>query len=84
MTGLSVKASLYQRIPTGALCGVVPAVLFSPALLTQDEESSGVVWLPFLGRDSFLLTVQAHAPTGDPETVEGGQLVLLTLRGHHR
>lgn len=56
----------------------------SPALLTQDEESSGVVWLPFLGRDSFLLTVQAHAPTGDPETVEGGQLVLLTLRGHHR
>ncbi len=57
----------------------------SPGLLTNDEESSGIIPVPFLGRDVFLLDSQAHDAYGDPEIVEGGQLVLLRLphRRHH-
>lgn len=56
----------------------------SPSFLTQDEESSGIVPVPFLGQNAFLLTVQAHYATGDPETVEDGQLELLTVPRSHR
>jgi hypothetical protein len=48
------------------------------SFLTQDEESSGIIPAPFLGKGAYLLDVQAHYAT-DAETVEGGQLVLLTL-----
>jgi secreted PhoX family phosphatase len=45
--------------------------------LTESEESSGIIPAPFLGAGEYLLTSQAHYLTGDPETVEGGQLLLL-------
>ena len=51
------------------------------APFTQDEESSGVVDVTdILGRPGeqvFLLDVQAHYGFGDPEIVEGGQLLAM-------
>jgi secreted PhoX family phosphatase len=47
--------------------------------LTRDEESSGVIPVPFLGEGKYLLDVQAHYSTGDPATVEGGQLLVLHI-----
>jgi secreted PhoX family phosphatase len=48
------------------------------AFLTQDEESSGVIDMSsILGEGWFLLDVQAHYSAGDPELVEGGQLLAL-------
>jgi hypothetical protein len=50
---------------------------------TQDEESSGVIDVTgILGRPGeqvFLLDVQAHYPFGDPEIVEGGQLLAMRI-----
>ena len=46
--------------------------------LTIDEESSGIIEVSdILGEGWFLLDVQAHYNIGDPELVEGGQLVAL-------
>ena len=47
--------------------------------LTQDEESSGIIPVPFLGPEMYLADVQAHGPVADPELVEDGQLLLLNL-----
>lgn len=48
----------------------------APNLLTQDEESSGIIPAPFLGEGWYLADVQAHY--GIPgELVEGGQLFAL-------
>ena len=44
--------------------------------LTQDEESSGIIEVPFLGAGQFLLDVQAHYSIAG-ELVEGGQLLSL-------
>ncbi|MEZ6033873.1 MAG: hypothetical protein R3C17_12330 [Planctomycetaceae bacterium] len=45
---------------------------------TQDEESSGVVDVSAIfGPDTYLLVVQAHYNIGDPELVEGGQLLFM-------
>ena len=44
--------------------------------LTQDEESSGIVQLD---DGSYLFDAQVHAPSGDPETVEFGQLMHMTV-----
>jgi hypothetical protein len=49
----------------------------APSFLTQDEESSGIIPAPFLGKGWYLLDVQAHHDANDPELVEGGQLVAL-------
>jgi hypothetical protein len=50
----------------------------SPDFITQDEESSGLIDARHvLGEGWFLLTVQAHRPSADPELVEGGQLLAL-------
>jgi secreted PhoX family phosphatase len=50
----------------------------SPDFITQDEESSGLIDARHvLGEGWFLLTVQAHRPSTDPELVEGGQLLAL-------
>ncbi len=49
------------------------------AFLTQDEESSGVIPAPFLGEGKYLLDVQAHYASPDPELVEGGQLLVLQI-----
>lgn len=53
--------------------------LFTPGLpgfITKDEESSGIIPLPFLGPQEYLFTAQVHKQTGDPQTVEMGQLIL--------
>ncbi len=49
----------------------------SPGFITQDEESSGVIPAPFLGAGKYLIDVQNHKPSSDPELVEGGQLLVL-------
>ena len=47
-------------------------------LLTQDEESSGIIDVSkILGKGWFLGDVQAHYAHPDPELVEGGQLFAL-------
>lgn len=51
--------------------------------LTKDEETSGVIDVTKIlnrndGNTYNLLVMQNHALSGDPETVEGGQLILMT------
>jgi hypothetical protein len=49
-----------------------------PEFITNDEESSGIIDVAdILGEGWFLLDVQAHKPSTDPELVEGGQLLAL-------
>ena len=48
------------------------------APFTSDEESSGIIDISdILGRRAYLFDVQAHYNVGDPELVEGGQLLIL-------
>lgn len=49
--------------------------------ITIDEESSGIIPLPFLGDGFYLADVQAHRAHPDPELVEYGQLGILKLKG---
>jgi len=65
------------------IAGFNPA-LFTPGVpgvITQDEESSGVIDVTALLGDSdthaYLLDAQVHAPTGNPATVEQGQLLAM-------
>lgn len=51
----------------------------APGFITQDEESSGVIPAPFLGSGKYLIDVQNHRPSADPELVEGGQLLVLHI-----
>jgi hypothetical protein len=51
----------------------------APGFITQDEESSGVIPVPFLGAGKYLIDSQIHKATGDPATVEMGQLLLLQI-----
>jgi hypothetical protein len=46
--------------------------------LTKDEETSGVIPAPFLGRGWYLLDVQAHYPIAG-ELVQGGQLLAMQI-----
>jgi hypothetical protein len=61
----------------------------SPDFITNDEESSAVIDAAhILGDGWFLLTVQNHADSTDPELVEGGQFVAMYInpsigRRHH-
>lgn len=49
-----------------------------PEFLTNDEESSGLIdAADILGDGWFLLDVQSHKASSDPELVEGGQLMAL-------
>jgi len=79
------KIWLYQ-IATGEFIQVAahnpkffdPAIPDNPSFLTQDEESSGIIDAEdILGAGWFLLDVQNHKPSSDPELVEGGQLLAL-------
>ena len=48
------------------------------APFNQDEESSGIIDLSeILGEGHYLADIQAHYNPGDPELVEGGQLVVI-------
>jgi hypothetical protein len=49
------------------------------AFITQDEESSGVIPARFLGAGKYLIDVQNHRASADPELVEGGQLLVLQI-----
>ncbi len=52
--------------------------------LTTDEETTGIIpAFDFLGAGAYLLAVQAHAPTGDAETVEQGQILVLRVPRRH-
>ena len=54
------------------------AIPNNPAFITIDEESSGIIDAGhILGRGWFLLDVQAHRISTDPELVEGGQLLAM-------
>jgi len=61
------------------------AALFTPGapgFLTKDEESSGIVPLDgILGTDQYLLVDQVHLASADPELVEGGQFLTVTIPG---
>jgi hypothetical protein len=76
---------VYQYDPsTGALARIAehdPArfAVGGSAFLTQDEESSGVIPAPFLGTGKYLIDVQNHKPSPDPELVEGGQFLVLSV-----
>jgi hypothetical protein len=51
-----------------------------PEFITNDEESSGIIdAADILGDGWFLLDVQSHKASSDPELVEGGQLVALWI-----
>ena len=53
----------------------------APGKITNDEESSGIIdAADILGDGSFLFDAQVHTPSGDPETVERGQLLALRVR----
>ena len=52
----------------------------SSSFITQDEESSGIIDARrILGDGWFLLDVQAHKTSSDPELVEGGQLLAMFI-----
>jgi Alkaline phosphatase PhoX len=76
---------VYQYDPSrGALARVAehdPArfVPGAAAFITQDEEASGVIPAPFLGAGKYLIDVQSHLASADPELVEGGQLLVLQI-----
>lgn len=77
---------------------LVKIARFDPALfgdigktgtLTKDEETSGVIDVTALlgrndGRVYSLFVAQNHAPSFDPETIEGGQLLLMSQRAAKR
>lgn len=84
--GQDYRAGVWRYVPgAGAPVRIAqhdPA-RFTPGevgFFTNDEESSGIIPAPFLGKGSYLLDSQVHQGTGDPETVEHGQLLLMRLR----
>jgi hypothetical protein len=69
------------RISDGALGTVArfdttKFVTGAPGFITRDEESSGIVELD---DGSFLFDAQVHKASGDPATVELGQLLHMTI-----
>jgi hypothetical protein len=76
---------VYQYDPsTGGLARIAehdPALFAvgGSQFITQDEESSGVIPAPFLGSGEYLIDVQNHKASSDPELVEGGQLLLIKI-----
>jgi hypothetical protein len=50
---------------------------------TIDEESSGIVPVPFLGAEKYLVADQNHTKVADPAQVEKGQLLLLDVPSGH-
>lgn len=69
----------------GALAQFDAALFSGSNALTTGEESSGIIDASdFLKDGTFLLDAQVHAPSGDPETVELGQLMLLEVDSFRR
>jgi hypothetical protein len=69
------------RIADGARAVVAqfdPALFSGPGAITTDEETSGIIdGAATIGPRWFLFDAQVHKPTGDPQTVEMGQLMAL-------
>jgi hypothetical protein len=68
---------------TGVVATFDPAQ-FTPdaaAFITKDEESSGIIDVSSLWQrpNTFLFDAQVHADAGDPQIVEKGQLLTLTV-----
>lgn len=68
---------------TGVVAQFDPAQ-FTPgaaAFITKDEESSGIIDVSSLWKkpNTYLFDAQVHADAGDPELVEKGQLLTLTV-----
>jgi hypothetical protein len=69
---------------------IADPTVFTPGasgFVTKDEEASGVIPAPFLGKGTYLLDEQVHLANSDPELVEGGQYMELTIhqgKGHTR
>ena len=81
--GEAALSGIYQYdAATGGLRRIAehdPGAVHAGGLAVPDRQR-GVLWDhpgPFLGAGEYLLTSQAHAPTGDRETVEHGQLLVL-------
>ncbi|MFZ4519968.1 MAG: alkaline phosphatase PhoX [Microthrixaceae bacterium] len=52
----------------------------APGFVTQDEESSGIIPLQDItGANNYLVDVQSHATSSDPELVEDGQLLSVNI-----
>ncbi len=75
VTGDLVKLARFDPALFGDIAG--------NGLITKDEESSGVIDVTRIlnrkdGRSYSLLVAQNHAVSGDPETLEGGQLLVMS------
>ena len=83
--GNAYLAGIYQLDPdTGALRRVADhdPQRFVPggsAFDTIDEESSGIIPVPFLGAGKYLVADQNHTKLADPALVEKGQLLVLNV-----
>ena len=83
--GNAYLAGIYQFDPdTGALRRIAdhdPARFVPGGAVfdTIDEESSGIIWAPFLGAGKYLVADQNHTKVADPAQVEKGQLLVLTV-----
>jgi hypothetical protein len=69
---------------TGVVAQFDPAQ-FTPGaagFITRDEESSGIIDVSALVKkpNTFLLDAQVHAPAADPNLVEKGQLLTMTVQ----
>jgi hypothetical protein len=71
---VDARTGAFRRIAQHDPARFVPgSALFD----TVDEESSGIIPVPFLGAGMYLLDVQDHAPAGDAQIVQRGQLLLM-------
>ena len=59
-----------SHFASGEINGTPPSCL---------NHSSGVIPAPFLGSGKYLIDVQNHQASADPELVEGGQLLVLQI-----
>lgn len=58
-----------------------PALFLATPVKTTDEESSGIIDISHIvGRTTYLFDVQAHVASADPELVEDGQFLAMTVK----
>ena len=76
---------LYERLGDDAMTELLTLFgdLAATGSITKDEESSGVIDVTEIlgrrdGRIYNLFVAQVHASSGDPETVQIGQLMLMS------
>jgi hypothetical protein len=83
--GNAYLAGIYQYdTTTGAVRRIADhdPQRFTPggsSFTTIDEESSGIIWAPFLGAGKYLFDDQNHTAVADPAQVEKGQLLVMNV-----